>query len=206
MNFLGCIWNIWLMSIRDFCNWKIFAVVSCCCVSPCCYIGLTDEVVDLFCRTLQMLNCLQLIQLGSVLLWTSLFFTMKFLTLLIVLATLQNRLELYRMIIIYYAFSYLFLLYYMIIDFDVWGENMKKLGPMCWNLQLSLSINWKKLVLTTHVTFCLLKQQWCCVLYSTNHIIHMDLTFGPLLLLLYLHLKCVVKYLLVVSLKINVLR
>jgi hypothetical protein len=56
-------------------------------------------------------------------------------------------------------FVFILTVLHMISDFDVWGENMKKLGPMCWNLQLSLSINWKKLVHTTHVTFCLLKQQ-----------------------------------------------
>ena len=50
--------------------------------------------LSMLCRTLLMRSCLQLTQFGWVLLWTSLCSTMKSLTLLIVLATLQNRLDL----------------------------------------------------------------------------------------------------------------
>ena len=51
-----------------------------------------------------MPNCLQLIQLGLALLLTSLYFTMKSLTLPIVPATLQNRLDLERVNIMAFVF------------------------------------------------------------------------------------------------------
>lgn len=111
---------------------------------------LMDERDPLFGRTLQMLNYHQLIQLGLALLWTSPFFTMKSLTLLIVPAILQNRLELQRLnatTVLFSTISFNFIWIIFWIEYEVWalcGGNLLLL------LSIIVSINWNNLESTSY--------------------------------------------------------
>ena len=78
-----------------------------------------------------MPNCLQLIQLGLALHLTSLYFTTKSLTLPIVPATLQNRLDSDIVNILAFVLLCLFLFYNILSNvLDVSREKRKELGPI----------------------------------------------------------------------------